>query len=236
MENSSASNMVSKKAATLIIAGTVIFVLGFFGVGGFFLCSHMRQGEASPEQNVVEGYINAGQDEPEDLVYEEPNDYEEEYNEDASLLEELPEEEPEIHPIVGIWRLVSTTDHVNADMMEYGFVFYWHAYEDGTAKSRMYSPHSGWHTKEEYTWSTPYEGQLEEVITYVNIEATEMYLGPEFAAMIGYAIGMVMTSYYDIEEDTFTQTMPYLTLVYLRVEDPVNLNDTHESRQQTHLQ
>ena len=217
VESSSKSDTVSRKAATVIIIGIVLFVLAFFGLGTYFLFFRLQQPEARQERDLLEDYANAAQEEPEVLAYDEPIELAEE-NGGANEAAHDYLDEPDVHPLVGIWRLVYTTDHVNADMLDYGFVFYWHACEDGTAKSRMYSPHSGWHTKEEYTWSITDEGQLEEVLTYVNIQATEMYLGPEFAAMIDGAIGMVMTSNYEIDQDTFTLTMPNLTLVYQRAD------------------
>ena len=224
MDKTNKSDMVSKKAAIAIITGIVVFVLAFFGIGGFFLFSHMQQAVAFPEQNTVEAYQQVSPEEPELLEEDEPYEPEDEKEGEDNDLEaaayELVEEEPDIHPIVGAWRLVSTTDHINADMLEYGFVFYWHAYADGTARSRMYSPHSGWHTIEEYTWSISEDGYLTEVITYVNIQAYEMYLlGPEYAEMATEFIGVALSSNYEIDQDTFIQTMPFLTLVYQRMEE-----------------
>ena len=223
MDSSSKSDFVSKKAATAIIIGIVLFVLAFFGVGAFFLYSQVQQPEVNAEQHLVEAYVSDPQDEPEELTQDEPYEAaEEDEDYDEALHDQL--DEHDVHPIVGMWRLDYTTDHVNADMMEYGFVFYWHAYEDGTAISRMYSPHSGWHTIEEYVWKIHDDVQLEEVITYVNIQAFEMYLlGPEHAEMAAEFVGMMMSSNFEIDEDTFTLTMPSLKLVYQRVEEQQDL-------------
>ena len=222
MDSSNKNNVVSKKTAAAIIIGILCFIFVYFGLGTFLLLSRLQQDETYTEVVLTKDYVYAPQEEPEELSLYEP--YKTAYEYEADYEYEPPEEyseeeELDIHPLVGRWRLVSTTDHINADMMEHGFVFYWHAYEDGTAKSRMYSPHSGWHTKEEYTWSIPYEGQLEEVLTYVSIEAATLYLGEEFAAMIDGIIGMILTSSYDITDDVFTQTMPGLRLVFHRVND-----------------
>ena len=215
MSDSSKGNMISKKASIAIIIGVVLFVLVFFGVGGFLLVSQLRQTETPPQQEIMYT-LN---DEPEAIVHEDPHEPVAEDNDLGENVYEPLEEEPDAHPIVGIWRLVSTTDPVNADMLEYGFAFYWHAYEDGTARSRMYSPHSGWHTIEEYTWDIPEDGQLEEVITYVNIQAFELYLlGPEHAAMAAEFVGETMFSGFEIDQDTLIQTMPFLTQVFERVE------------------
>ena len=217
------NNMVSKKTATVIITGIVLFVLAFFGVGAFLLHSHIRQPVTNQGQELAEDEDNVNE-------YHNETDYLSQYEQYEPAEEEEPEEviynqiaveeEHDVHPLIGTWRLVYTTDHVNAEMMEYGFVFYWQAYEDGTARSRMHSPHSGWHTIEEYAWSIPEDGILEEVITYVNIQAFEMYLlGPEHAEMAAEFVGVMMSSIFEIDQDTFTQTMPYLMLVYQRVED-----------------
>ena len=220
MDDSGKSNMISKKAARIIIVCVVVFVLAFYVVGSIFLFTQLRQTDASLQQEDV----YASHDEPEPDVQDEPYEpyvpYDDENDPNETEYEPLEDEEPDIHPIIGIWRLESTTDHVNADMLEYGFMFYWHAYEDGNARSRMYSPHSGWHTIEEYAWSIPVEGQLEEVITYVNIQAFEMYLlGPEHAAMAAEFVGETMISGFEIDGDNLIQTMPSLTQVFHRVAD-----------------